>query len=127
MDDPKASGGASLGGGRAYGVVAERRDVGPGEAVGGPEALERLVGGVAEAVAVTEVVQPALPVVVMRVAEAHEPTDAVRVPRHRLRQRELVVGRRLAERRIEAVANAEHQAAEHVGAPRAGQRAWPLG
>ena len=97
------------------------------EAVGRPQALERVVGRVAEAVPVAEVVQPALPIVVVREPEADEPADAVRVPGHRLRQRQLVVLRRIAERRIEAIAHAEHQPSEHVRAPRAGQVARTLG
>ena len=84
--------------------------------VGRPEPLEGGVGGIGEAVAVAEVVQPALAVVVVREPEAHEPADAVRVPGHRLRQRELVVVGRIAERGVEAITHAEHQPSEHVRA-----------
>src|SRR4051812_21971644 len=82
------------------GGVAQGRDVGPGEAVGGPEALEGGVGGVAEAVPVAEVVQPALAVVVVLVAEPDEPADRVHVPRDGLRLRERGVGGSVTERGI---------------------------
>ena len=81
------------------GVLGEPGDVGPREVVGRPQLVERVVGRVAEAVPVAEVVQPALAVVVVLVAEADEAADAVGVPGDRVRDRDVVVVGRVTERR----------------------------
>ena len=84
------------------GAIADRCELAPGQAVARPQPIERRVGGVGEAVAVAEVVPPAL--LVDRDAEPLEPADAVGLPRRELGQRQLVVGRCLAEAAAEPIA-----------------------
>src|SRR5205823_4212754 len=73
---------SALGGKGGGSVGAGLLEVGPGEVVGGPEAVEGLVGGVAEAVAVAEVVQPAG--LLHRNAEPFGPAAGISDPRRLL-------------------------------------------
>ena len=58
-------------------------------------------------------------------AEALEATDAVRLPRGQLGQRQLVVGRRLAEAAVQAVADAQQHPAERRRGGGLALLAWP--
>ena len=96
----------------AHAALGSGDDVRPREAVGRPQPVERGVRGVGEAVPVAELVEAAL--ALDPVAQPAQPAHAVDLPGHGLREREVVLGGRVAERRVQPVVHLEEEAPEDV-------------
>ena len=84
----------------------------PSEVVGLPELRERGIGGIGEAVPIAELVEAAL--ALHGVTEVAELSHAVHLPRHRLLERQVVIGGGSPNGGIPSVADREEELADHV-------------